>query len=55
MISQAVFAYYIGMTSDEPKKSRKKREGEITIERINKQQKKISKEDGQYVDYEEVE
>jgi len=35
-------------------KQKSKREGEITIDYINKKEKKISKDKGEYIDFKEV-
>jgi hypothetical protein len=54
MIAQSVFAFYAGVYENSFKNPERKREGEVTIENKPKLDKKISKDDGQYVDYEEV-
>lgn len=54
MLVQGFFSYYTGYYEAGFKEPERKKEGEVTIEKKPKLQKKIGKEDGQYVDYEEV-
>jgi len=55
MIVQGVFSYYSGLHEDNSDNFRKRsKEGDVTIESKPKLEKKISKDDGHYVDYEEV-
>ena len=54
MIVQGVIAYYVGVYEGNHKSQDRRKEGEVTIEARPKLEKKISKDDGQYVDYEEI-
>ena len=54
MIVQGVFSYYAGYYDNSNNRQESKREGDVTIERKPKLEKKISKEDGQYIDYEDI-
>ena len=54
MIVQGVVAYYAGVYEGNHKNQDRRKEGEVTIEDRPKLEKKISKDDGQYVDYEEI-
>lgn len=54
MIGQAIFSFYEGISEDTSTRSEKRKEGEVTIETQGKASKKISKSDGEYVDYEEI-
>jgi hypothetical protein len=54
MIGQAIFSFYEGISDDTSKRSERRKEGEVTIETGGKVSKKISKSDGEYVDYEEI-
>lgn len=54
MIGKSIFSFYEGIydPSNGPEKRRK--EGEVTIESKANTTKRISKSDGEYVDYEEI-
>ncbi len=54
MIIQGIFSFYSGMYQDNFKKPESKKEGEVSIESKPKLEKKIKKDDGQYIDYEEI-
>ena len=54
MIGQAIFSFYEGISGDTYTRPEKRKEGEVTIESRTKASKKISKSDGEYVDYEEI-
>jgi hypothetical protein len=54
MIVQGLSSYYAGYYEAGFKESERKKEGEVTIDKNTKHTKKIGKDDGQYVDYEEI-
>jgi len=54
MIGQAIFSLFEGISGDTYTRPEKRKEGEVTIESHTKASKKISKSDGEYVDYEEI-
>jgi hypothetical protein len=57
MIGQSISSFYQGMYEDSSARERKRnkeKEGDVTIETNKKTIKKISKSDGEYVDYEEI-
>jgi hypothetical protein len=46
--------HFIHKNMDREQNVRKKREGDVTIEYDNKNNKKFNKDDGEYVDFEEI-
>jgi hypothetical protein len=54
MIGQAISSFYEGINDNPSNRSERRKEGEVTIEKQGKVSKKISKSDGEYVDYEEI-
>lgn len=55
MILQGFLSYYAGYYEERSSpRENKRKEGEVTIEKRPKLEKRISKDDGQYVDYEEI-
>ena len=54
MIGQALFSFFEGIGGDTSPRPEKRKEGEVTIESHTRASKKISKSDGEYVDYEEI-
>ena len=57
MIGQSFLSFYQGMygnTSARDQNRKNEKEGDVTIETQKKSVKKISRSDGEYVDYEEI-
>lgn len=57
MIGQSISSFFQGVYEDPSARDRKRnkaKEGDVTIETHKQTVKKISKSDGEYVDYEEI-
>ena len=54
MIVSGFYAFFAGATEESIQNPERKREGEVTIEAKPKIEKRINKDDGQYIDYEEI-
>jgi hypothetical protein len=56
LLLRIIFPYLFNSSRRKhPSGHKKKREGNITIDYINKKEKKYSKDEGEYIDFKEVE